>query len=199
MTDSIVDLVREHLLRLVNPDNKDMEQRPSDYEEGRIWFQYFHIERVYDIGVPLAQEFGADVEVVELAALLHDYTQLFRGYSREMDHPVHAETSAEKATKLLVKLGYKGNLELVNTSIREHRSTTRFRDSVESRILASADAVDSLNMRKRFYIDYENTFEPEKRGELIASTHRRWNKIMPEIRERYRKTYDLLIRYFSAV
>ncbi|KJR47855.1 hypothetical protein UF75_1711 [Desulfosporosinus sp. I2] len=97
-----------------------------------------HALRVREWGNKLAQEEGADVSIIELAALLHDI-----GRSGAVEK-THAESSAGLAVNILQKNGYSQEVigrvkEAIISHSREagHEPTT-----IEAKILYDADKLD---------------------------------------------------------
>ncbi len=95
-----------------------------------------HALRVKKIARRIALEEGADVEVVEIASLLHD---IARGVEGD-----HAEVGAEMARRILEDLGYDKVEEVVH-AIRAHRFKGGIEArTLEARILQDADRIDAL-------------------------------------------------------
>ncbi len=95
-----------------------------------------HLYRVRDLALKIAKAEGADLEVVEAAALLHD---LARGSAN------HASASARLARKLLREAGFpEGKVEKVVEAIEAHSySGGREPRSLEAVILRDADLLDA--------------------------------------------------------
>ena len=160
-----------------------------------IWTH--HIVSVVQFGCELAAVTGADGEIVELAALLHDYAGI-KDVRLEPDHHLHG---AALARDLLSALGYPAEqTEQVAACILTHRASQELRpQSLEARVLASADAaahilqVPSLlhlaYVRKELGIDEGAAWVREK-------LTRSYQKLMPEakalIEVRYRGALELL-------
>ncbi len=99
-----------------------------------------HVERVRRLALWIAKHYPqVDVEVVEIASLLHDIARS----SREGDH---ALKSAEVAQLILSALGYpKDKIEKVVEAIATHSfSAGRTPKSLEAKILSDADKLDAL-------------------------------------------------------
>jgi uncharacterized protein len=103
-----------------------------------------HTLRVYKLCLHIGKIEGADMEILEIAALLHDI-----GRAREDEcrgGVCHAKEGAKMAEQLLVPLGIeKEKIERIVHCIATHR----FRDnntpeSLEARILYDADKLDSI-------------------------------------------------------
>ncbi|KKQ45903.1 MAG: hypothetical protein US63_C0009G0014 [Candidatus Moranbacteria bacterium GW2011_GWC2_37_8] len=83
----------------------------------------------------MAVKYGADLEVVWLAAMLHDIARL-------EDLEPHDEIGSEKAYKILIERRF--NLELakeVSSTILTHRCKKYAPETLEQKIIATADAM----------------------------------------------------------
>lgn len=101
-----------------------------------------HVERVVRQAVDLAEEEGADVLVVHLAALMHDVINLPK------DHPersMASTKSAEAARRWLDGRLDAGRIELVAEAIRCHSfSAGMVPESPEAKVVSDADNLDAL-------------------------------------------------------
>lgn len=97
-----------------------------------------HALRVREWGNKLAQEEGADVTIIELAALLHDI-----GRSGAVEK-THAESSAGLAVNILQKNGYpQETIWRVKEAIISHsREAGHEPETLEAKILYDADKLD---------------------------------------------------------
>lgn len=103
-----------------------------------------HTERVTTLACHIAEKEGADIEIVELAALLHDIGR--KDEDVRNGAVCHAELGAEKARAMLGRFGYDGEKAgRVADCIRTHR----FRKSgqpatLEAEIVFDADKLDCI-------------------------------------------------------
>jgi uncharacterized domain HDIG len=96
-----------------------------------------HALRVREWGKKLAVEEGADVIIVELAALLHDI-----GRSGAVEK-THAESSAGLAVNILHKTGYSQDIvQRVKDAIVAHSREGYEPETLEAQILYDADKLD---------------------------------------------------------
>jgi uncharacterized protein len=103
-----------------------------------------HSRRVYNLCMHIGQAEGADMEVLEIAAYLHDVGRSHQDESRGT--LCHAEKGAQIATELLDKYPIsseqKGN---IIHCIRSHRFRGNRRpQTLEAKILFDADKLDSI-------------------------------------------------------
>lgn len=98
-----------------------------------------HILTVYNIATSLYEEYDADLEVVSLAALLHDVASVTNADYTEKHHIIGASIADE----LLTNLNYdKEKLELVKKCILNHRgSVVKKKISNEEICIADSDAL----------------------------------------------------------
>lgn len=103
-----------------------------------------HIERVYNLCMQIGRKEGADLEILGLAALLHD---IGRQYEKDSKGKVcHAEKGAVLARRLLKKYHVdKVKINKVVECIRTHRFKSNKKPKLkEAKILFDADKLDSI-------------------------------------------------------
>lgn len=108
---------------------------------GQTW--KFHLYPVIKNACFLAEKYGADKDVVEVAALFHDYANLIDFANREKHHLL----SAELAEKILLEDNFdKEFISKVLSCIRNHRaSVLREKNTIEEICVADADAMSHLD------------------------------------------------------
>jgi putative nucleotidyltransferase with HDIG domain len=96
----------------------------------------YHISVVENLAVDLGKRFGADEEILRIAALLHDIGRIKFGPER------HEETGAIEAEKILKELKLEEKtIEKIIECIKEHRhEKPTIPVSLEAKILKIADA-----------------------------------------------------------
>lgn len=104
---------------------------------------YYHIEAVVKNGELLARKYGADQEVVMIAAWLHDIASV-TDYNLYADHHIHG---ARMAYDILTRFDYEPEkITKVQACIRNHRgSIYRDKNSVEELCVADADAISHFD------------------------------------------------------
>lgn len=106
--------------------------------EGFHWpgYTYEHTLRVRNLALTLGEREGADAEVVEPAALLHD---ICKAEGRE-----HATIGAEVAVPLLRESGVPDDLvEKIRYAIATHSGDNTPEHPAENRVLGDADLIDA--------------------------------------------------------
>lgn len=154
-----------------------------------IWTH--HIMQVAKNGKRLAEMFGADPEIVEIAALLHDYASI-KDEALYKDHHIHSSTEAEK---LLRRFGYpQERIEAVKECIAAHRgSVPRERRSTEAECLANADAmahIEQVPALLELAFVQQGMGIDEGAGWVRGKLERSWNKLNPQMQERMREKYE---------
>lgn len=149
-----------------------------------------HITYVVRFAKQMAMQSGADVEIVEIAALLHDYASI-KNYSMYEEHHYYG---AEEAEMLLKKLGYPDEkIEQVKYCIYCHRgSVPGDKTTRESICVADADAMSHFAaIPSLYHLAYQrHSMEVDEANAWIsAKLERSWNKLSPEgkviVRDRY--------------
>jgi uncharacterized protein len=162
-----------------------------------IWTH--HIKQVVKIGKEYAKKFKADPEIVELAALLHDYAGI-KDYSLHKEHHIHGVVEAEK---ILRNLNYPAEkIEAVKQCIAKHRGRTPGRRGTpEAECLANADAVAHIeNVSSLFYLVYSKfNMQIDEGAEWIRrKMERTWKKLDPEIKIIVEKKYKAALNILTT-
>lgn len=151
---------------------------------------YYHIEAVVKNGVLLAEKYGADTEVVMIAAWLHDIASV-TDYALYENHHIHG---AEIAYELLLKLSYdEAKILLVQQCIRKHRgSVTMKKSSVEELCVADADAISHFDsvpgLLYLAYVERQMSIE-EGTAFVKGKLERSYQKLSPESKDFYKEKY----------
>jgi putative nucleotidyltransferase with HDIG domain len=152
-----------------------------------------HILNVIQFSKQLAQELQADEEIVELAAVFHDYASVLNPEYIENHH----EHGARLARKFLMKNDYpEDRINQIEHCILSHRASKRIkRNTIEAKILASADAMAHFaNLDSLFYLVYSTKKMgiDEGREYLLSKLDRSWKKLLP-------KAKDIIAPHYEAV
>lgn len=102
-----------------------------------------HIFRVENLAKSIAEEEGADLEIVEAAALIFDLARELEDKGKVEDH---AEEGANIARKVLKEIDFpEDKIEKVCHAIFVHRrSKDRAPETLEAKILRDADYLDAM-------------------------------------------------------
>ncbi len=137
-------------------------ENSKKYDELSKLFFRFHVKPVVKYSLDMARKFGANKEVVEIAAWLHDNT--IESHGNE-DHHI---TGAMEAERIMRKMGYPEDMiKKVSNAIISHRCRDGYLPkSLEAKILATADALGHIDgflilpwIAKRNDIGLKETFE----------------------------------------
>lgn len=164
-------------------------KRDSNIFGYEIWPH--HILNVVKYSKILALELGADEDIVEIAALLHDYASI-KDASMYPEHHLHGASEAER---LLKERGYPTDrIERVKHCIIAHRGSVPVeRLTKEAICVASADAmahiVDLPSMFHLAYVKHGLDIESGKRW-ILGKIRRSWNKLCPEAKTLVSSHYD---------
>lgn len=112
-------------------------KKPTNYAGSSAWT--YHFLPAVKYAKLMARATGADAEIVELAALLHDYASV-KSNKLHKDHHIHGARLAEK---ILKKLGYpQDKTARVQYCILTHRGSVLAKKlTKEARCLADADSM----------------------------------------------------------
>ncbi len=134
----------EKIRKLVEEECK----KDSNIFGDEIWT--YHILSVVEYAKLLARKLNADEEMVEIAALLHDYAGIKDGEEYENHHL----RGAEEGEKILKRFKYpQEKIEKIKHCIYAHRGSRSIkRKTVEAKCVASADAWHTLTEYLHFFI-----------------------------------------------
>jgi uncharacterized protein len=123
-------------------------------EEAQEWYKnsdpvhdFDHVLRVYKLATRLAQLEGADTEIVQAAALLHDADNHEDPESQGCGRDDHHQASAAFAGKLLLKEGWlPERIAAVQHCIVAHRFRDQLNEpeTIEAMVLFDADKLDAI-------------------------------------------------------
>jgi len=163
----------------------------KEAERGDAGDWKLHIVPVHHYAVLLAEKTGADKEVVEVAAYLHDYGRLKFGPEN------HHETGAREAENILKKLGCdQAFISHVKNCILTHRSMAgETPASLEAKIISTADAMvhyDTIPWLLQVRLRENDGNLKEAVEWVLEKVERGWkNKILlPEAKEMTRAKYE---------
>ncbi len=153
----------------------------------------YHIVPVTNFAKLLAPKLGADVEVVEIAALLHDYAKL-KDPALSKEHHIHGATMAQE---ILSELNYpQEKIDLVKKSILAHRGSKPVEKNLPEEIcLASADAMAHIDQGLYLLVwvcKGRGMSVDQGLAWLAKKIEQSWNKMCPEGREVVREKYESL-------
>ena len=158
----------------------------------------YHIIPVASHSLRLGKMLKADLEILELAAYLHDYAGILN-YRLYKKHHLHG---AQLAGKILDELNFsQEKIKKVQECIISHRGSVKLKHkSKEAKILASADAMSHVTeLADMFYLTFNihkyETLEGAKW--LKAKLERSWAKIMPEGRKLIKDDYKIALKVIN--
>lgn len=156
----------------------------------------FHFIPTVKYAKILAEKLNADMEIVEIAAWLHDIGSIICG--RKEHHIAGAEIAEGK----LRELNYpEEKIELVKKCILNHRGSLKHnRESVEEQIVAEADAMsnfDNLSGIFKAAFIFENHNQSSAKKAVIEKLQNKWEQLSPASKEIIKPKYDAIILLFS--
>ena len=165
------------------------------------WMVDNHVFVVADYATGLANRFGANTDLARAAALLHDIADC----NMSRMNPGHEAESLKIARELMVQSGYtEEEISLVvDDAIRYHSCHDgKFPDSIEGKILATADSM--AHLKTNFYIYAAWAFGKTKTLQqlkewVLKKIERDLNDkvFFDEAREELRPDYEIIKNLFS--
>lgn len=163
-----------------------------------IWTH--HITQVAKNAGRLAALFNADPEIVQLAAVLHDYASV-KDKALYEEHHIHGPIEAEK---LLREFGYpQERIEAVKHCIEAHRaSVAGERKSPEAECLANADAMSHIehvpSLLHLAFVQHGMGID-EGTAWVREKLKRSWSKLNPVVRDMMREKFESALRTLTVV
>jgi uncharacterized protein len=157
-----------------------------------------HILRVAEFASMLANDLGANQQVVQIASLGHDWTRL------ENDNKTHHLTSGEKTRELLQQLDYDPLLtEMVCDCIITHRNSTGpDPESLEQKIVCSADGMANIAELSLLWFSAMRKHNLDSRAavkKVRNKIKRSYAKLMPGAKELIQVIYDANMQYLEGI
>ena len=139
-------------------------------------FYTLHIVSVHKYAKKLAKKLGADEELVELAALLHDIGSTIEG---RKDHHVSGARIAEEK---LIELNYPlERIERIKHCILSHRGSQEINpETIEAKIVRDADSLSTFDHITGPFLAafvYEKLGQTQAKKSIRNKFHNSWNKL----------------------
>ncbi len=152
---------------------------------------YYHIASVVKNAEILAERYGADKEIVMIAAWLHDIASI-TDYTLYELHHIHG---AEMAYEILKGYGYDDKkISLVQECIKNHRgSVNSEKSSLEELCVADADAISHFDsIPSLLYLAYvQKGMEMEEGKEFVKEKlTRSFQKLSSESKKYYQNKFE---------
>lgn len=155
-------------------------------------FWRYHVLAVLKHGLALGKKLKADLQVIELAVLLHDIAAI-KDKKLDKEHHLHG---AKMAEEILNKTALpREKIDKIMSCILSHRASKKIkRQSLEAEILASADAMSHFSeLADMMYLAYGIRKYKTKPGALWLKRKlaRSWQKTMPQGKLMIKKDYEI--------
>ncbi len=167
-------------------------KQKTNYFGYGIW--KYHILYVVKYSKLMAKKVGADIEIVEIAALLHDYASVKNYKLYETGHHIHGARLAEE---LLKTFNYHPErIEQVKHCILSHSGDKNCqikRETKEALCVADADAMAHFSaIPSLFYLAFFSHKMDIDQATiwLMQKLERSWNKLSPEAKEIVKDRYE---------
>lgn len=173
---SIIETVRDHVF--------EVSKRPENHFQNAF---DEHFVPVVKYAKRLAQEVGADEEVVEIAAWLHDIGSI-QGHKED-----HHEFGRDYAQTYLAELGYPQNkIDMVKHAIHAHRGSQNIaRETKEAECVADADAMSHIyNVVSLFRLAFKDLkLETDTAREFVRGKLQRSHSKLSDYGKQFVKEY----------
>lgn len=154
-----------------------------------------HIQLVVKNARDLARKYGADIEIVELGALLHDIA-IITNDGPEEEHHIYG---AKLAEELLTKYNYpKDRIERVKKCVLNHRGMEEFpRKTIEEEIVADSDVIAHFDAIPSLFSRVFNALNMNLEQGTVwvrKKLERDYNKLSPRTKKLLKDRYDNIMK-----
>jgi len=178
-----IELVTNEIMLL---NQKYIDESTDNYN---FWEQ--HVKYVVKEAISLAKEYGADLEIVELGALLHDVA-LMANVGERKDHHVNG---ANIAKDILNKVNYpKERIESVVGCVLNHRSSKNTKN-IEEQCVADADILahfDNIPMLFNSAFNRNNIKLQEIKKWLKDCFEKDYNDLSEMTKKKFKERYEMI-------
>jgi len=158
----------------------------SSAERFNFWEQ--HIRLVVKEALTLAEEYGADKEIVELGALLHDIALVSAVGTRQEHHT----NGAVIADRLLTEYGYPADRKARVLGCVLHHRSSQYAENMDELCVADADIIshyDNIPMCFGSAFKY-NKINTDSVDEWIEYFEHDYNDLSERTKQTFRPRYD---------
>ena len=150
-----------------------------------FWNQ--HIQLVVKEALILAEKYGADREIVELGALLHDIASVSRVGTRQEHHT----NGAVIADRLLTEFGYPDDRKARVLGCVLHHRSSKYTENIEELCVADADIISHYdNIPMCFGVAFKyNKIDTESVDEWISISEHDWNDLSERTKQTFKPRY----------
>lgn len=158
----------------------------SSNDHFNYWEQ--HIKLVVKEALILASEYGADKEIVELGALLHDIA-LVSGSGTRQEHHTNGALIADR---LLTEFGYPDDRKARVLGCVLHHRSSKNAENIEELCVADADIISHYdNIPMCFGVAFKyNKLNTESVDEWIRYFEHDWNDLSERTKQAFKPRYD---------
>lgn len=184
--------MREDIILFIKNEVKKKCKSPDNFFGEGI---YYHIKSVVDNATFLAEQYGGNIEVVTIAAWLHDIASI-TDYKYYEEHHIYG---AKMAKEILDQFEYdEQKIILVQKCILSHRgSVVKEKETIEELIISDADAISHFDsVPSLLYLAYvqKNLNIYDGMTFVKNKLNRSYNKLSPESKSLYQNKYNEVIK-----
>ena len=183
-----MDIIKQVKQELMRRNQEYMDK----YEKYDFWEQ--HIKYVVAEALSLADELGADKEIVELGALLHDIA-LVSKVGTKIDHHTNGAILAEE---ILKSYNYPAEkIKRVVNCVLHHRSS-KYAENIEELCVCDADILahfDNIPMTFECAYKFHKIETIQEANEwIIKNFEKDYNDLSDRIRKKFKKKYENIMQ-----
>lgn len=180
-----------NIINLIEKEVKEKIEEHKQQSDDNYDFWNEHIKYVYIESQKLAEQYGADIEIVKLGALLHDIALICKVGDRK-DHHINGKIIAEE---MLRKYNYpEEKMNRVLGCIYNHRSSKNA-TNIEELCVADADIIahfDNIPMLFNSAYNRNNINLNEVREWMKACFEKDFNDLSDRTKSEFKDRYNLI-------
>lgn len=177
---SVTEFIKDKLM------TANCEYIESSDDRFNFWEQ--HVKLVVKEALLLVEEYGADKEIVELGALLHDIALISRVGTRQ-EHHINSSVIADS---LLTEYGYPEDRKSRVLGCVLHHRSSQYAENIEELCVADGDIIshyDSIPMCFGVAFKY-NKINTDSVDAWIEYFEHDWNDLSERTKQTFKPRYD---------
>ncbi|MGI6315226.1 MAG: HD domain-containing protein [Christensenellales bacterium] len=166
-------------------------QKYKDNSRDGFDFWEQHIRLVVEGSLVLAEEYGADREIVELGALLHDIA-LVSSVGKRRDHHINGGKIADK---LLTKYGYPDDKKARVLGCVLHHKSSKYAENIEEICVADGDILAHFRNIPLCFVSAcrRRKFNTSSVDGWVRYFQQEWDDLSVRTKQSFKPEYDTVM------
>lgn len=153
-----------------------------------------HLTYTLTVARELQAQYGGDLEIIELAAIAHDFGRVPEG-----DNSMHAELGAPKVEAFLIREGYPAERAVrVARCVFMHNKNEGF-ETIEEEVVMNADRISKVIHHEAFILLSKKQTVPDRARWALKYLDKGMMVTLPGLKEKYEALYQQKRAVYDAV